>query len=129
MTDAVDPEWVSMEIAGRGLKLDESSSFVLIAVKDDLSNGLVVLIVIHQGSEELVDHSSFHSMSLARDCALLKMLDTSLDEIGAAFPLELIVGRLEELDCAAGMIENLLALWSHRPDLYVCIFIGPVRSR
>lgn len=129
MTDAVDPEWVSMEIARRRLKLDESSSLMLIAVKNNLSDGLVVLIVIYQGSEKLVDHPSFHPVSLARDRALLQMLDTSLDEIRAAFPLELIVGRLEKLHCAAGMIENLLALWSHRPDLYACIFIGPVRSR
>jgi hypothetical protein len=126
MTNAVDPEWVSVEVARGSLKLDESGSFMLIAVKDDLPDRLVVLIIVNQRSEEFVDHSSLHPVSLARDRTLLQVLNASLDEVRTALPLSLVVAGLKEFHRAAGVVEDLLAFWGHRPHLNTGALVGPV---
>jgi hypothetical protein len=65
VTDAVNPEWVAVEVARGSLKLDHSGSFVLFAVENDFPNGLVVFVIVYQRGKELVDHSSLHAVSLA----------------------------------------------------------------
>jgi hypothetical protein len=128
VTDAVNPEWIAMEVTRRGLELDKSGSLVLLTVEDDFPNGFVVLVIIDQRSKELVDHSSLHSVGLARYRALLEMLNTPLDEVRAALPLELVGNRIKELDVATGVVKDLLPLWSHRPHLHLGTFFGPVCS-
>ena len=47
VTDAVNPEWISMEVARRSLKFDQSGGFVLVTVEYDFPNGLVILVIIN----------------------------------------------------------------------------------
>lgn len=113
MTDTVDPEWVPVEVSRRSFELDKSSSFVLITVQNDLSNRLIILIVVDKACKKLVNHAALHTVSFTGLCAILEMLNASLDKVSAALPLSLCDARVEEFDCAGGMVEYLLPFESH----------------
>lgn len=115
-----------MEVTRRSLELDQRSSLVLVTIENDFLNGLVVLVILDQGTEQLINHAALHSVSLANLCALLQMLNASLDEIGAALPLKFSGTCVEELDCAGCVIEYLLAFKSHGPHLHSGALLGPV---
>lgn len=126
MTNTVNPKWIAVKIARGCLKLDQSCSFMLIAVENDLLNGLVVVIVFDEGTEQLVHHTALHTVSTTRFSALLQVLDTPLNEVGVALPFKFCGVSVKEFDCASSMINNLFSLWGHRPNLHLGALVGPL---
>lgn len=127
VTNAVDPEGIAMKVARRGLELDQSSSLMLITIKDDFLDRLVVVIILHKSTEQLVHHTAFHAMGLARLSALLQVLNAPLDQVYLALPILLCRIDVEELDGAGCMVKDLLPLGSHRPDLNLGTLLSPLR--
>lgn len=125
VANAVDPERVAVEVSRRSLELNQGSSLVLVTVKDDFLNRLVILIILDQGAEELVHHTTFHAMSIAGLSTFLEMFDASLDEVGVALPFKLCSTRVEELDETVGVVDDLLPFRSHRPNLHLGAFVSP----
>lgn len=125
VANTVNPEWVAVVVPRRRLKFHQGRGFVLVAVKDDFLNRLVVIVVLNECGEQLVHHTTLHAMSLASLGAFLEMLDAPLDEVFVALPFELRGAGVEEPDSAVGVIDYLLALWRDRPDLHLSALFGP----
>lgn len=89
VTKAINPERVAVEVSRGCLELDTRSSFVLVTVQNHLPNRSEIVVVVDQGSEELVYHSSLHAVGVSAFCALLESINTSLDQIRMSLPLQL----------------------------------------
>lgn len=126
MTNAINPEWIAVEIPRGCLKLDQRCSFMLIAVENNLLNGLVVVVVFDKRTEQLIHHTALHTVGITRLSAVLEVLDTPLDEVAVAFPFQFCGAGIEEFDCAISMVNHLLSLWGDRPDLHLRTLFGPV---
>ena len=123
---AVNPERIAVEVSRGCLELDTRGSFVLITVQNYLPNRSEVVVVVNQGSEELVNHSSLHAVGVSAFCALLESIDASLDQVRMPLPLQLQSFGVEELDHEGSVVEDLLALSGNRVDLDLGLFLCPV---
>ena len=81
MTNAIDPEWVAMEVTWRSLELDKCSGLVVLTIKDNLLYRLVILIILNKSAEKLVYHTTLHAVCVTGLGALLEMLNASLDQV------------------------------------------------
>ena len=126
VANAVNPERIAVEVSRGCLELDTRGSFVLVAVQNHLPNRSEVVVVVNQGSEELVNHSSLHAVGVSAFCALLESIDASLDQVRMPLPLQLQSFGVEELDHEGSVVEDLLALSGNRVDLDLGLFLCPV---
>lgn len=112
VSKTVNPERVSVEIALWCLELDACSRFVLFTVKNNLANGLEVVVIINQGSEEFVNHPSTKTVSVTIFGDIMQSVNAPLDKVGNSFPFRLRSSAVKESDSASCVVSRLLPLRS-----------------
>lgn len=129
MPKTVDPVWVTVKVGLRCLELDQSRRLVMLTIKDNFTDRLVVFIVVDQSAEEFIDHSSPQAMGISFHSTIFEKLNASLDQIRTSLPFKISGHAVEKFDFAVRVVDELFALRGNRVDLHRYVFVHPIGSR